>query len=66
MAAQLMEGDVAARIGAELGERTADRLTPATGIAHGLGTPGSARSNWPSPSCAKAATPELPGAAPAG
>ena len=56
MAAQLMESDVAARIGAELGERTSDRLTTATGIGRGVGTLGSARSNWPSPSCAKAAT----------
>jgi hypothetical protein len=31
MAAQLMESDVAARIGAELGERTSDRLTHRNG-----------------------------------
>jgi transposase-like protein len=31
MAAQLMETDVAARIGAELGERTPDRLTHRNG-----------------------------------
>ena len=56
MAAQLMETDVAAQIGAELGERTPTASPTATGIAHGPGTPGSARSSWPSPSCGKART----------
>ena len=57
MAAQLMEADVSAQIGAELGERTPRPGDPPQRLpAPASGTPGSAASSWPSPGCARAAT----------
>jgi hypothetical protein len=51
VAAQLMNAEVSSRIGAELGERSLERITHATATDPATGTPGSAASSWPSPSC---------------
>jgi hypothetical protein len=51
----LMETEVAGLIGAERHERTPDRVTPRNGFACARGTRAWGRSNWRSPSCARAA-----------
>jgi hypothetical protein len=56
VAAQLMEAEVAGKIGAELGERSLERTTTATATGRASGTPGSAASSWPSRSFARAPT----------
>ena len=49
---ELMEAEVAALTGAELGERAPDRARPsATATGLGAGTPGSGSWSWPSPGC---------------
>jgi hypothetical protein len=56
MARELMEADVSAQIGAELGERSLERTTQRNGYRSRDWEPGSAASSWPSPSCARAPT----------
>jgi hypothetical protein len=52
LVAELMEAEVGALTGAELGERALTGATPsAMATGHAAGTPGSASSSWPSPSC---------------
>ena len=56
MAAELMEAEVATQIGAELGQRTPERVAHRNGYRPAPGTPGSASWSSRSPGCAKAPT----------
>ena len=56
LAQALMDAEVSAQVGAEHGQRAPQRTTHRNGYRPGTGTPGSARSTWPCPGSARAAT----------
>jgi hypothetical protein len=56
LAQELMEAEVTAAPGPAMGSAAVSEWPGATATASAAGTPGSAASSWPSPSCARAAT----------